>query len=370
MKISKVETFNLHVPVTGSRITDSTHDITHWGVPGAIIHTECGLRGYGFAGTHAHLPTDRLITDCIQHTYAPLLVGEDAHDVQRIWRKMFLFPPSQWVGRSGITHIALGTIDTALWDLKAKAANLPLWKLLGGNRKTGSEAYNTDGGWLNIPIDQLTDNCRRFVQEDGYLGVKIKIGSPDPNDDLRRIEAVRNAIGPKVKFMVDANGKWNLPEAVNNTRKFTDYDLYFIEEPLWYDDIEGHAALADAIETPIALGEQVYSLDMFKAFLREGAVHFLQPDITRLGGVTEWLRVADLAFAHRLPVAPHAGDMGQVHVHLGMAHPAVTLVEYIPWIRHCFEEPMTVKDGYFVPPQLPGAATTPTAEALQKYGVK
>lgn len=369
MKITKVETFLLHVPVTGSLIADSAHRITHWGVPGAIIHTESGLRGYGYTGTHAHLPTDRLITDCIEHTYGPLLLGEDANDVQGLWRKLYHFPPAQWVGRSGITQLALAAVDIALWDLKAKAAGLPLWKLLGGNRPGGIEAYNTDGGWLNLGTEQVVENCRRFVGE-GYRGVKIKIGSPNPNDDLRRIEAVRAAIGPDIKFMVDANGKWDLPTALNHARKFEDHDIYWFEEPLWYDDVEGHAALARATRTPVALGEQLYSLDAFAAFVKAGAVHYVQADVTRLGGITEWWQVADLALAHRLPVAPHAGDMGQIHLHTALAHPACTIVEFIPWIRHCFEEPITVKDGLFIPPQQPGAGSTVTAQAHEKFGVR
>ena len=263
----------------------------------------------------------------------------------------------------------LSGIDIALWDLKAKAAGLPLWKLLGGNRPAGIEAYNTDGGWLNLGTEQVVENCRRFVGE-GYRGVKIKIGSPNPNDDLRRIEAVRAAIGPDIKFMVDANGKWDLPTALNHARKFEDHDIYWFEEPLWYDDVEGHAALARATRTPVALGEQLYSLDAFAAFVKAGAVHYVQADVTRLGGITEWLQVADLALAHRLPVAPHAGDMGQIHLHTALAHPACTIVEFIPWIRHCFEEPITVKDGLFIPPQQPGAGSTLTVQAHEKFGVR
>src|SRR5262245_26667438 len=129
MKITEIQTFILHVPVTRDDIADSMHRLTHWGAPGAIVRTDTGLVGYGYTGTHAHLATDRLIADCIQHTYTPLLMGEDAHDVLRLWQKLYRFPPAQWVGRCGITHLALSAVDVALWDLKAKAAGMPLWKL-------------------------------------------------------------------------------------------------------------------------------------------------------------------------------------------------------------------------------------------------
>jgi L-alanine-DL-glutamate epimerase-like enolase superfamily enzyme len=368
MKITRVEAFALHVPVTRSGIADSTHQISHWGLVGTIIHTDDGLSGYGYTGTHAHLATDKLIAACISDTYAPLLLGESAHDVQRLWSKLRHFPPAQWVGRSGITQLALSAVDIALWDLKAKAAGLPLWRLLGGDGSKKLEAYNTDGGWLNWSLDQLIADAKSSLDQ-GYRGVKIKIGSPDPNTDLERIAAVRKAIGPKIKFMVDANGKWDLPTAIHFGRHFKDHDIYWFEEPIWYDDVSGHASLARAIETPIALGEQLYTLDDFRNFVQTGALHFVQADAVRLAGVTEWWQVADLALAHHLPVAPHIGDMMQVHVHLAIAHQSCKLLEYIPWTRECFVEPATVKDGFFVVPQAPGAGTTLRKEAVDRFAV-
>lgn len=367
MKITSVETFILHVPVTRSGIADSTHQVSHWGAPGVIIHTDTGISGYGYTGTHAHLPTDRLITACIQESYAPLLVGEDPQNVQWLWDRLYHYPPLQWIGRSGITHLALSAIDVALWDIKAKVAGLPLWKLLGGSEAKRIQAYNTDGGWLNWSMQQLLDDTHQLV-DDGYQGVKIKIGSPDPHDDLERIEAVRRLIGPRIKLMVDANGRWDLPTAIHFGRRFTDYDVAWFEEPIWYDDLSGHIRLAEAIETPIALGEQLYMLDNFREFIQSGAVHYVQADAVRLAGITEWWRVAELAHAYHLPVVPHIGDMMQVHLHLCFAHPACDLLEYIPWLRGCFEEPATVEDGYFRLPVLPGAGTTLNATALAQYG--
>lgn len=369
MKITGVEPFILHVPVTRSKIEDSTHSVTHWGAPGVILDTDAGIRGYGYTGTHAYLPLDRLITDCISKTYGPLLIGEDPLEVQHLWRKLYHFPPAQWVGRSGITHLALSAVDIALWDIKAKAAGMPLWKLLGGNASKKVAAYNTDGGWLNWTVEQLVADARQMVEEQGYRGVKIKVGSPDPGEDLVRVEAVRRAIGPRPRLMVDANGRWDLTTAINTGRHLRDYDVYWLEEPLWYDDLAGHARLARSIETPIALGEQLYMRDSFRDFIQAGAVHFVQADAVRLAGITEWWQVADLALAHHLPVAPHIGDMMQVHLHLTIAHPACSLLEYIPWLRDCFEEPATVEEGFFTVPQQPGAGTTFKPSALEKYGV-
>ncbi|MBU1358798.1 MAG: mandelate racemase/muconate lactonizing enzyme family protein [Gammaproteobacteria bacterium] len=365
MKIASVEPFVMHVPVTGSQIADSTHSITHWGVVGARIDTEDGLSGYGFTGTHAHLPSDQLITRCIETCHAPLLIGEDANDVHRLWLKLARHPALQWVGRAGITTLSLAAIDIALWDLKAKAAGVPLWKLLGGQVRERVRAYNTDIGWLSIPDDKLVEGAREAVDA-GFSGIKIKVGSTVERD-LQRLEAVRAAIGPAVTLAIDGNGKWDLATCLRFCRAAEASDVYWFEEPLWYDDVKGHAQLARATRIPVALGEQLYTADAFAEFFAQGAIHWVQPDVTRMGGVTEVLQVCEAAHAFRLPVAPHAGDMSQVHVHLNHAHPACQVLEYIPWIKDCFVEPADVTDGFFHVPREPGAGTTPTPAAWQKF---
>lgn len=368
MQITSVETFLLHVPVTNGRIEDSTHLVTHWGAPGCVIHTDGGIRGFGYTGTHGHLELDRILCRYIDNVYAPLLEGEDPFETQRLWKKLALFPPSVWTGRHGISRLALSAVDVALWDIKAKAAGQPLWKLLGGDHGKKIEAYNTDGGWLNWSEQRLVEDVRRSVEEAGFRGVKIKVGSEDGGRDLSRLEAVRKTIGNDVKLMTDANGRWDLAKALQIGRRLGDFDVGWIEEPLWYDDVRGHRELAQSIGTPIALGEQLDTLDQFQRFLEARAVHFVQPDAVRLGGVTEWLQVADVALASRLPVVSHVGDMMQVHVQTAFAHPASNSLEYIPWLRGCFVEPATAKDGFFVRPELPGAGTEVTAEALKLYG--
>jgi L-alanine-DL-glutamate epimerase-like enolase superfamily enzyme len=366
MKITAVNAFILHVPVTGSQIADSTHTISHWGVVGARIETDTGLMGWGFTGTHAHLPSDQLITRCIETCHAPLLIGEDALDISRLWLKLARNPALQWVGRAGITTLAQAAIDIALWDLKAKAAQQPLWKLLGGQVRERVRAYNTDIGWLSIPTPQLLDGARRAVDE-GFTGIKIKVGSDNIERDLQRLRAVRAAIGPDVTLAIDGNGKWDLPTCLRFVRAAEDCDVYWFEEPLWYDDVKGHAALACASRIPVALGEQLYTEDAFAEFFAQEAIHWVQPDVTRMAGISEVLRVCDQALAHRLPVAPHAGDMSQVHVHLSYAHTACAVLEYIPWIKDCFVEPADVAGGYFKLPAEPGAGTTPTQQALARF---
>ena len=187
MKITEVEPFILHLPLTQSSISDSTHSITHWGVVGAKITTEDGLAGYGFTGTHAHLPSDRLITACIRDCYAPLLLGEDATAITRLWTRLARYPALQWVGRAGITQLALAAVDVALWDLRAKQAQMPLWQMLGGGTDRTVEAYNTDIGWLSFTGEQLVGLSRDAVERDGFRRLKIKVGHDDPAYDVRRL---------------------------------------------------------------------------------------------------------------------------------------------------------------------------------------
>jgi L-alanine-DL-glutamate epimerase-like enolase superfamily enzyme len=367
MKITKVQPFILHVPVTGQGISDSTHSISHWGVVGTAIHTDNDLTGWGFTGTHAHLASDRLITACIRDCYTPLLIGEDAGANARIMQQLLHYPPLQWVGRAGITQLALSAIDIALWDLRAKAAQEPLWQFLGGADPNPLMAYNTDIGWLSISDDALVAGARKAVQEEGFRGIKIKVGSADPGDDLRRLAAVRGAIGDGVMLAIDGNGKWDLPTAIRFCRQAEDFDVFWFEEPLWYDDVRGHAELARRTRIPIALGEQLYTQDAFNTFMDAEAIHYVQPDVTRLAGISEFLRVADAAHTRRLPVAAHVGDMGQVHVHLAYHHPACQMLEYIPWIRTAFVDPILVEEGNYQLPSEPGSGTTPLPDALERY---
>lgn len=369
MKITGIETFILHVPVTRSGIADSTHAITHWGAPGVIVHTSEGIDGVGYSGTHAHLASDRLITAAIESCFGPLLIGRDPREVVALWSEMSRFPPLQWVGRGGITQLAIGALDVALWDIKAKAAGQPLWQLLGGAARPIT-AYNTDGGWLNWSLETLVDDCRRAIEVAGFRGVKMKVGKPVLRDDVERLEAVRRVVCDSTFLAVDANGRMDLPTAMRFGRFTAELGVDWFEEPLWYDDIASHARLAAAIATPIALGEQLYLPHNFAAFMDAGALHYAQPDVARVGGVTPWLQVADMALQRGLPVVSHVGDMMQTHIHTAIAHPACTTLEYIPWLRDCFTEPATVVDGTFVVPSEPGAGTTLRPDAIPRFGVR
>jgi L-alanine-DL-glutamate epimerase-like enolase superfamily enzyme len=246
MKIVSVDPFILHLPLTADSIADSTHRITHWGVVGVRLVTSSGLEGFGFTGTHADVASDRLITSCIKDAYGPLLIGEDAIEHTRLWIKLARSPALQWVGRAGITQLALAAVDVALWDLRSKHADLPLWRFLGGATSPTVQAYNTDIGWLSIPKEQLCSGSKRAVDEDGFKFIKIKVGHGDPNVDLDRLRAVRQAVGPerldRYRWQRKV-GPTNLPAVLRNA---SDIDLFWFEEPLWYDDVASHRVLASS----------------------------------------------------------------------------------------------------------------------------
>ncbi|UKS30862.1 mandelate racemase/muconate lactonizing enzyme family protein [Paenibacillus sp. HWE-109] len=365
MKIVKVESFILHVPLNPP-ITDAINSPTHWGLPGVRIYTDEGIVGYGYTGTCAN--GDQMIADTIDHYYAPVLLGKDPFMVKGIWDEL-RFGKMHWIGRAGITHMALAAVDIALWDIMSKASGKPLWQYLGGHKDKQIKAYNTNGGWLNWSQERLLQDISSYVEE-GFTGVKMKVGKPNHREDYERVKAVRDVIGKDIILMIDVNQQWNINTAMTWGKKLEEFDLFWLEEPLNPDDIMGHKKLADALNVPIALGEHVYNKYAFRDYIHAGAVEYVQVDCTRVGGISEWLQVAGLAASYDLPIVPHVGDMGQIHQHLVASTSNAIMLEYIPWIREIFVEPATVRDGHYILPQMPGASTEVIPQYFEKYRVK
>jgi L-alanine-DL-glutamate epimerase-like enolase superfamily enzyme len=364
VKITKVETFIVRTPIR-REIGDATHAFTHWSTTGCWIHTDDGLIGTGYTGLEGD--GEKLITDVIEQYYAPLLIGRDPFEVKALWEEL-QWGRLHWVGRAGVTQMALSAVDIALWDLLARAAEVPLWKLLGGDKPRHITTYNTDGGWLNWSIEELVADAGRIIEQ-GWTALKVKVGSANPADDVARVAAVREAIGDVPRLMVDANMVWDARTARSVGRRLGEYELAWIEEPLHPDDIPGHARLARDLTTPIAVGESLYHRFAFRDYVVADAAAVLQPDVTRVGGVTEWLRIAGLAASFNSPVVPHVGDMMQVHQHLVAATPNAPMLEYIPWTLELFAEPVRVQRGQLAVPQLPGASTALRPDSLKRWRV-
>lgn len=363
MKIVAVESFIVRVPIRRP-IGDAVHDWDFWSVPGCWVRTDDGLVGTGYTGLMGN--GESLITDVIDQYYAQRLLGADPQDVAGLWDSL-QWGEMHWVGRAGVTQMALSAVDIALWDIKAQAAGVPLWQLLGGH-KSSYPAYNTDAGWLNWSLEELVEDTARLISE-GWGGVKIKLGKPSLREDLVRLAAVRERLGPDPMLMVDVNMGWDLTRARAAGPALAEHDVHWLEEPLHPDDVSGHAALARSISTPIALGESLYHRFQFRDFITQRAVAFVQADVTRVGGITEWLRVAGLASGFNVPVIPHAGDMMQVGQHLVGATTNAPMLEYIPWILELFEEPVRVERGTVHLPRTPGASTTMRPDALERWRV-
>ncbi|NDY93630.1 L-talarate/galactarate dehydratase [Ideonella livida] len=279
---------------------------------------------------------------------APALLDEDPSDIARLWTKLCWAGAS--VGRSGLSTQAIGAFDVALYDLKARRAGLSLAKLLGTHRDTVA-CYNTSGGFLHTPLEQLLVNAEKSVAR-GIGGIKLKVGQPDRAKDLERVAAVRRHLGDAVPLMVDANQQWDRPTAQRMCRRLEDFNLVWIEEPLDAYDHEGHAELARQTVTPIATGEMLTSAMEHSDLIRHRAADYLMPDAPRVGGITPFLKIAAQAEAAGLMLAPHFAM--ELHVHLGAAYPSETWVEHFDWLEPLFNERLEIRDGRMVVPTRPG----------------
>lgn len=288
---------------------------------------------------------------------APALIGEDPNDIARLWDKLCWAGAS--VGRSGLSTQAIGAFDVALWDVKARRANLSLAKLLGAHRES-LRCYNTSGGFLHTPIDQLKVNAAASVAR-GIRGIKLKVGQPDGRIDMQRVQAVREHLGDSVPLMVDANQQWDRPTAQRMCRALEGFNLVWIEEPLDAYDHEGHAALAQQFDTPIATGEMLTSAGEHWDLIRHRAADYLMPDGPRVGGITPFLKVAGLAQHAGLMLAPHFAM--ELHVHLAAAYPTEPWVEHFEWLEPLFNERIEIANGRMRVPTRPGLGLSLSEQA-------
>ncbi len=341
-------------------ISNGKHTYTHAGLGVVRIHTDAGITGLGIGAASGIAGTT---IDYLK----PLLVGANPLDHERLWHAMWV---PKLIGRRSITTRAISTIDIALWDLKAKVAGMPLYRLLGGyaNRVPTYIAggYYEEGTGLRELAREMEENV-----ELGARAVKMKVGAVSIAEDVERVKAVREAVGPTVKVMVDANCAYRFYQAIQLAKRIEDYDVYWFEEPVAPDDYEGHARLAAQTSIPIATGENEYTRYGFRDLIAHGAAAILNADAQILGGVTEFMKVAALAQAHDLDVAPH-GDQN-VHVHLVSAISNGLIVEYYrdsvdPMWRKMYRDTLLLNDdGTLSPPERPGLGVELNDDALAPY---
>ncbi len=349
LKITDVSTMLLRVPLKQRTITDSQSTVDVVEFMQVRIATDAGITGFGMNWSYTTgLHAAQVMVD---ENYKPVLLGQDATFRRELVRRMFF--TNHFVGRVGAARVGIAAVEFALWDIACKRAGLPLWKVLGPCRDR-VKAYSTDGGWLTWSVDDLVRDATRLVER-GFDAVKIKLGRPDPREDLERIAAVRRAVGPNVRIMTDVNCAWSLATARFWGARLAEHDVFWLEEPMMPEDVRGHAELAHAIRVPIAVGETLYTKYSFRDYIEQGAVHIVQADATKLLGIDEWLEVAALAGAWNLPVIPHTNVQQKLHVQLAAATPGVMMVENCyESIQDIWEEPVYVVDGHYTLPQEPG----------------
>ena len=314
--------------------------------PLVTVYDTDGLSGTGYSytiGTGGHS-----VMALLEKTLAPALIGRDPDRLEGTWRDLLFLTHATSVG--AITSLALAAIDTALWDLKCKKADLPLWKAAGGSRDQ-IPLYTTEGGWLNLPTEALVEDALA-MQEKGFRGSKIKVGCEHISEDDARLGAVRKAVGPTYEIMTDANQGFTLSEAIRRTRVLEDHRIAWFEEPLPADDMHSHVELSRRTSVPIAVGESMYSASQFKDYLRAGAASIVQVDVGRIGGITPWLKVAHMAEAFNVMVCPHF--LMELHLPLVCAVPNAKWLEYIPQLDSVTTEAMRIEDGVAIPSDVPG----------------
>lgn len=364
MRIESVSSRLYRLPPT-VRWEDSTHHVSALEYVVTDVETDSGLVGTGMSYTTGVGGT--AIVALVDDYCARMLAGEDPLTIGRHWEAL-----RKQLHRSGtgLAQLALSAVDTALWDLAGKDSGTPVHRLLGGCR----DAVPAYGSGIDLFLDEdaLLAHIEGLLAL-GFDWIKIKVGKEDPAEDAARVAAVRRLIGPKRRLCVDANQVWELPDAVRHATALAaaGADLGWLEEPLHPEDVEGHASLRARVPLPIAIGESVYTDSQFLAYLRAGAVDVVQPDICRVGGFTGFMRIAHLAAAHHLPVAPHY--IAELTLPALCAIPNGLVLE---WVRGgtlgelgVLAEPMRLERGVAHASSAPGHGVLLDRDALAPYEV-
>lgn len=349
---------DLEVPTTRE---DAVQAFLVQETPFVELTTDDGLVGVGYSYTIG--TGGKAVLSMLREHLLPRLVGADSRNLEAIWSDLYGSTRATSVGV--LTALALATVDTALWDLRCKRAAEPLWRLAGGFRRD-VPLYDTEGGWLQLPAEDLVASAKA-ARSAGWAGVKLKVGKPRLAEDVERLSAVREAVGSDLEIMVDANQSMTYPEAKRRAREFERLDICWFEEPLPAEDLGGHVELARSTSVPIAVGESIYSVSQFREYLAAGAAGIVQVDVARIGGITPWLKVAHLAEAFNVKVAPHF--LMELHVSLVAAVPNGLYVEHIPQLRPLTTEGLVVENGRAYAPDEPGIGIAWDADAIDRLRV-
>ncbi len=360
MTISALEVSQYRLPIDPP-VTDATHGAMHvFDVTVVDIRAADGATGCGYTYTAGQ--AGGAVRSLIEDDFRPLLIGADPDRIEALWQR--LWQRVHYVGRGGPASFAQAAVDVALWDLKARRAGLPLWRLLGGH----DPAVPCYAGGIDLqdPIEELLARTEERVGN-GFRAIKMKVGRPDVHEDVERVRAMRNLLGDGFPLMVDANMGWRAGEAVHAARLLRPFGLVWIEEPVAPDDFPAHRRVRD-VGVPVAAGENLHTLAEFQALLAAGGADFPEPDLATCGGITVWRKVAALAEAHNLPVTSHG--VQDLHVHLLAAVPNASFLEIhgfdlAPYTLH----PLELREGRAVAPERPGHGVAFDCDRLRAFAV-
>jgi D-arabinonate dehydratase len=368
MEIVEVESFPVSLPLQDP-VAFATRVVEERDHAIVRIRTSDGTQGVGYSLGYGGAD---IVAQAVESVLEPMLVGNDPRDTERLWREMF--DGTVQIGRKGVMLRAISCVDIALWDIKAKAAGQPLYKYLGAYSETvptyASGGYYRDEKGLN----GLRQEMQQYVDR-GHDVVKMKVGRLPADEEVERVKTVREVIGDERTLLMDANGKWkNKQEAVNACRKFAPYDPYFIEEPVMPDSISLMGEVNEALDYPVAAGELEFTRYGFVRLLEESAVEIVQPDATVIGGITEFLRVANLAACYDIPIAPHYN--WNLHSQLLASLENGLWVEYfhrdsdVKAFDDLVNDPLDPDDdGQIQLPDRPGHGVTLEDDALEEFRI-
>jgi len=349
MKITKIATRIVNLPFE-STITTAIHKMSSVGCVLLTIETDEGIEGqsYLFSLNASNIHSfDEKLKKFERH-----LIGKDPHLVEVIWQEIWQVISS--VRDKHISISALSTIDTAIWDIVGKTANLPLHRLFGACREK-IKTYASGGLWLSQPIDSLLKDAQNFLDQ-GFRSMKIRVGKTNWKNDVERVKEVRNAVGPDIELMADINQALEPKQAIQLGKKLEEYDLLWLEEPVASNNREGHAEVRSALATPIASGENEYSLSGMREMIEAKACDILMPDLQRIGGISEMRKVANLAESYNLPISTHIFTEHSLSVAGSVTN--CLSVEHMPWFSKLFNEQIDVINGYIYIPERPGTGFT------------
>lgn len=329
------------------------------------VETDEGISGWGSCSGNGEL-----IEFIVARVLRPLLIGMDPTSIDDIWDKAYVRGGHKEFGTRGIGVVAMSGVDIALWDILGKVRGRPLYQLLGGKCRDKVPVYAT--ALYPEEPSKVAKRARAFAEQ-GFHGVKIKVGF-DLAQDIAIVRAVREEVGKDFIVMTDANQGYEVDVALRASQAFADSGVFWLEEPLFVEDIQGHARLREAGKTPIAVGENLHMRYAFENFIVRGAVDFLQPDVARAGGITEIRKIAALAAAHKVPISFHTwGDAIALatSIHLSAAIEECIVMEldytYNPLRAELLREPLELQRGYLCPPEGPGLGVEMEPEALQRF---